>query len=102
MAKKELSVADAVLVEVNRLGATGVTRALLLRLAETVDERGTASAAAELVQLLDAAQAAQKVAAEDGIEAIRAKLPNVIQLHQRAAGSQSSSGEKRLKGRRNA
>lgn len=71
-----MTVEEEVIAELDHLGATGWLRSIAIRLAATVDERGTASASGELREIMSALDATSKAdhASPDSIEALRARV----------------------------
>ncbi|MGB3376561.1 MAG: hypothetical protein WBA87_15655 [Microbacterium sp.] len=98
-----MSVEEEVAAELDRLGIDGYRRAAAVRLAANIDDRGTASAVAELMKLM-AEFGGHPSAAEvggDRIAALRASV-GIPDLRERRTLKRRASSPSEGKGRRHA
>lgn len=98
-----MTVEQEVSAELDRLGVDGYRRAAAVRLAENIDERGTASAVAELMKLMAEVTASPVAGAAgaDRIAELRA-ASGIPSLGERKSLKRRGSAPSEGKGRRHA
>lgn len=98
-----MSVESEVEAELNRIGVAGYRRAAAIRLAVGIDERGTASAVAELMKIMAELvdQPGSVMKSSRSIEQLRVQA-GIPSLHQRKSVKRQASALVEGKGRRHA